>query len=342
MGSQQPYLARNMTKAGADSRPVDSRKDPIRIGAIHNPRSHRNVKGGPVTVSDDAVMTVIPNTQGELDEALIRFAADGVDYLAIDGGDGTIRDVLTRGARHFGDHWPELIILPNGKTNALALDLGIPDGWNLVDALKAIGGGSPVRRVTRHPLLLEKAEEASSQHMGFLFGAGVFNAAINTGQMAHRFGAFQSFAIAVTALSGLGQAFFGLGKGAWRQLAPMKIRDDVTGEEVPHSGHVSHDLRYFAGFSTLENFPLGMQPFGRNSSGLRYLVLDAALRKVIMRLPALLAGMEGPHLAGLGVHRGKGEAFDLELGDTFILDGEAFEPGHYRLRLGPALSFIVP
>ncbi|MXP26394.1 diacylglycerol kinase [Altererythrobacter indicus] len=330
-----------MTKPGADSKAVDSHQNPIRIGAIHNPRSHRNVKNGPVTVSDDTVLTVLPNTQGELDQALARFAAEGVDYLAIDGGDGTIRDVLTRGARLFGDQWPELIILPNGKTNALALDLGIRDGWSLADAMKAIGEGGVSRRVTRHPLLLEKADGTGSQHMGFLFGAGVFNAAIETGQMAHRFGAFQSFAIGVTALSGLAQALFGFGKGAWRQLASMQIRDDVTGEEIPHSGHVAHDLRYFAGFSTLENFPLRMQPFGRNSSGLRYLVLDAALRKVIMRLPALLAGMEGPHLAGLGVHRGKGEAFDLELGEKFILDGEAFEPGHYRLQLGPCLSFVV-
>ncbi|RKF22472.1 diacylglycerol kinase [Altericroceibacterium spongiae] len=342
MGSQPSSLARKAAISGSVDDSPDRLAQPVRIGAIHNPRSHRNKKAGPLTVADQAVMTVIPETQGELDDALVRFAREKVDYLAIDGGDGTIRDVLTRGARSFGDNWPDLIILPNGKTNALAVDLGVPAGTTLADAIEAIALGGLQNRITRHPLLLEKADGTGSQHIGFLFGAGAFNAAIETGQMAHRFGAFQSFAIGVTAAAGLAQALFGIGKGGWRQLAPMRIRDDDKGTEVPHSGHVAADLRYFAGFSTLERFPLGMEPFGKNSSGLRYLVIDAPLRKVILRLPALLMGMEGPKLPRLGVHRGKGESFDLELGGKFILDGEAFEPGHYRLRLGPELRFIVP
>ena len=37
-----------------------------------------------------------------------------------------------------------------------------------------------------------------------------------------------------------------------------------------------------------------------------------------------------------------GDAFQAEFGDRFILDGEAFPAGRYRLSLGPKLRFVVP
>ena len=61
---------------------------------------------------------------------LDRFAQKGVDYLAISGGDGTVRDVLTGGAEIFGDDWPPLIVLPKGKPavliNSQTLGTGVP------------------------------------------------------------------------------------------------------------------------------------------------------------------------------------------------------------------------
>ena len=82
-----------------------------------------------------------------------------IDYLVVDGGDGTVRDVLTCGAGIFGESWPTLIVLPNGKTNALAADLGLPTNWSLSDAMEAIqfhgvfrGGCLAARRLCRcHP-----------------------------------------------------------------------------------------------------------------------------------------------------------------------------------------------
>ncbi len=95
------------------------------VGLIRNPRSHRN-KGQPPELADDPrVLTHAPRSHADLRLVLEDFAAKGIDLLAVDGGDGTVRDVLTCGADIWGEHWPELIVLPKGKTNALTVDLGL-------------------------------------------------------------------------------------------------------------------------------------------------------------------------------------------------------------------------
>ena len=45
--------------------------------------------------------------------------------LAINGGDGTVQAALTELYNgHFGDDPPPVAVLPSGKTNLIALDLG--------------------------------------------------------------------------------------------------------------------------------------------------------------------------------------------------------------------------
>src|SRR3546814_8231468 len=79
-------------------------------------------------------------------ETLERFAAEGVDLLVVDGGDGTVRDVISAAPAAFGDRMPRMAILPSGKTNALALDLGVPLDWAVADVVEAAARGQFVRR----------------------------------------------------------------------------------------------------------------------------------------------------------------------------------------------------
>ena len=46
--------------------------------------------------------------------------------LVINGGDGTVQAALTElyNGGHFGDSPPPVAVLPSGKTNLIALDLG--------------------------------------------------------------------------------------------------------------------------------------------------------------------------------------------------------------------------
>jgi hypothetical protein len=317
----------------------------LRVGMIRNPRSHRN-KGQAAAEAAKArvpasVSLAMPGSLAELREALRGFATAGIDVLAIDGGDGTVRDVLSCGAAVFGEAWPRLLLEPKGKTNALAIDLGVPPRWQLADGLDAMRTG---RTTMRRPVVIERQDGSGEDEdpiLGFIFGAGAFNAAIETGQVAHRFGAFQDFAVTCTAAMGALQALFGFGNSPWRRSAGMRITGS-GGSDLPHSAAGPVEKRYLALFSTLRRFPAAIAPFAPEHRDIRYLLLDAPIRRVTARLPAILWGGNRSFYPTIGIHRGMGTSFDIDLDDGFILDGEAFAPGRIRLRQGPELHFIVP
>jgi hypothetical protein len=332
-GSDTP--ARGGLASGA--RRVPARGAPL-VGIVRNPRSHRN-KGRQPELADCAnILTETPRTRAALRDTLTGFADRGVDCLAVDGGDGTVRDVLTCGADVFGEHWPALVVLPKGTTNALAVDLGLPNVWSLREALEAIRAG---RTVTRRPLTVSLPGDDDAQVQGFILGAGVFTLATQAGQQAHRWGAFNSFAVGLTVLWGLIQTLFGGSGNIWRRGTRMRLTCD-RGQEVPHSRHGKPDERFVIFASTLERFPLGMRPFGRVRAGLKLAVIDAPVRWMLALIPLMLAGLDKPFMARNGFRRVAAEALELELGDRFILDGEYFPAGTYRLRQGPELRFVVP
>lgn len=311
------------------------------VGLVRNPRSHRN-KGNDAALSGRAdVLLAEPTTRTELETALARFAEAGIDILAVSGGDGTVRDVLTRGAPLFEGGWPAIAVLPQGKTNALALDLGVNSRSTLDDAIAAARQG---RLLTRRPIIVTDCKGEARDRWGFIFGAGVFNAAIDAGQVAHRYGAFQSFAIGVTALAGMAQALFGFGRSPWRKRYRMAFADAATGEGLPHSDPDSPEQRYIAGFTTLRRFPLGMKLLAgvEEAHSIGYFMIDAPSRRALALVPAAAMGWHGPGLARHGMHRGDGQAFDVELENGFILDGERFPAGSFRIATGPELRFVVP
>lgn len=308
------------------------RETPL-IGVIRNTRSHRNT--GREQGSAPGAEVILESTQKrrELTDVLDRFAQRGVDYLAISGGDGTVRDVLTGGAEIFGDDWPPLIVLPKGKTNALATDLGAPADWRLAEAFEVARAG---RFAMRRPLVVANADDPAARVQGFMLGAGVFRRAISLGQDAHRWGAFNALAVGVTSAWALGQAMLAGKRNPWRQRSLMRLAD-AQGRPLPGG-----DQRYIMLASTLERFALGLKPFGPLREGLKITVLDTPDRRSLLWVPAIALGRlpDPPELRGY--HRLSTEAFEMEVGEPFVLDGEAFPPGRYRVSTGPMLRFAAP
>ena len=304
------------------------------VGVIRNPRSYRNKGLGPEHAVEAEVITETTLKRRELFEVLARFASAGVDYIAIDGGDGTVRDVLTCGAAAFGDDWPPLIVMPKGKTNALAADLGLQPQWDLEKALERAAVGS---FVSRRPLLIAEVDDPDARVYGFMLGAGVFTRAIGLGQSAHRWGAFNALAVVVTTFWSLGQALFASGGNPWRRQTGMRLTGDrgraIAGDE---------DRRYLMLSSTLENFPMGMKPFGEPRGGLKLVALDRPSRRSLLQIPFIAVGRQPSAPARLGYHWVTPDAYRMTLEDHFILDGEAFPPGSYRVSQGPELRFVVP
>jgi hypothetical protein len=311
----------------------EERQVPL-VGVVRNPRSYGN-KGHEHEHSADAdVITETTLKRRELVEVLGRFALAGVDYIAVDGGDGTVRDVLTCGDAIFGDDWPPLIVLPKGKTNALASDLGLPRDWTLDRAVeRARNGGFALRR----PLVVADVAQPEARVQGFMVGAGVFTKCISRGQPPHRWGAFNALAVVVTTFWSLGQAFFASAGNSWRRRTGVRLTDacghPLAGDE---------EQRYVLLSSTLERFPMGLKPFGEVRRGLKLAVLDRPSRRSLARIPFIAVGRHPSAPAQLGYHWVTPDSYAMHLDDRFILDGEAFPAGAYRISQGPELRFVVP
>lgn len=316
-----------------------SRAVPL-VGIVRNPRSHRNKGQDPELADCSNILIETPRTREALHECLSGFADRGIDYLVVDGGDGTVRDVLSSGERIFGRHWPRLIILPKGKTNALTIDLGLPDGWSLAEALAAAQRGKVAHR---RPLRISGAGGQGGSALGFVMGSGVFTLATEAGQAAHRRGAFRSFAVALSVLAVIFQALFGRSSNIWRSCTPMRIVDRATGQDVPHSGIGNPNERFIAVATTFERFPVGAKPFGRDAgAGLKLGLIDYPVRRLLARLPSILFGGSMEGMGGKAGHRLTGGPYTIDLGGAFILDGEAFPAGRYLVEEGPQLAFVVP
>ena len=314
------------------------------IGVIYNPRSHRNRGRDLDVASRPNVFVEQPDGKADIADALTRLHARGIDYLIINGGDGTVRDVLTQGQQVFGDSWPAIAVLPKGKTNALNVDLGAPADWNLAAAIDA---WPRARRIRRRPIAIRDAEHGEAQpRLGFIMGGGAFTLGVRVGQDAHRMGAFNSLAVAVTTGWGVIGMLAGTARNKWRRGTAMRFRIGHEGRELPHRDGPDAQRRCLFLASTLERFPAGMKLFGSGErvkdGGLKLMVLDRPRRRIFAIVPALLAGWVPEWAKRDGFHQLAAEEFVVAIGDDYILDGEAYPAGTYRVSQGPQLVFLVP
>ena len=92
--------------------------------------------------------------------------------LAINGGDGTVQAVLTElfNGGHFGDIAPPVAVLPSGKTNLIALDLGAQGDpvealERLIEIAKADLVAAPRRAGTDRTFRRRNRDSAGHRHV---------------------------------------------------------------------------------------------------------------------------------------------------------------------------------
>lgn len=301
----------------------------IRTGLIWNQHSHRN-RGAGRGALPDGVLDVVPEDESQLFAELRRFCAAGVELLAIDGGDGTLREVLTRLPEAWGrTTLPPIALAPSGKTNALALDLGVPLGTSLEQLMAAAAAGQTKRR---HCLEIVRPGQAMPERRGFLFGTGAFVRATELAQRNHGLGFFDNAAIAVTLAGATVRTLLGGPRHGWRAGEPARL---ITSD--------TRDGPWFILMaSTLKRFPMGLRPFGPPREGLKLLSVTAPPRRLLSALPVVLQGEDRPWFAECGYQRQDLDGFALDLPGSFVLDGEIFEGGELSVRQGPELEFVIP
>ena len=303
----------------------------VRVGIISNPRSRRNWTVNLKQKIGPGVLAAAPTTNEELTQALRSFATHNLDLLIIDGGDGTVRDVISAAAAIFGESLPPLALLPSGKTNALALDLGVPLGWSVESAIAAHTIGQVQ---TRRPI--EVSRDGETPLRGFIFGAGGFVMATEFAQRTHRFGAIDGLAVGLSLIGAVAQTCLGGSHNRWRLGDRVEIFNHATGETSVR------DFYLLLG-STLSRLPLGIKPLGKARAGFDVLAVDAPPRLLPFSACAVVMGREGGWLERLGYHHSHNvPPVRLTLQQGYILDGEQFPGGTIELRTGTPIRFVTP
>lgn len=308
-----------------------------RFAVVRNPRSSRNAgtaASAHVVASALGIDLAEPETPPALDAALRRFRADGVTLVGIDGGDGTVRDVVSALARM---GWlPSLAVVPSGRINLIAGDVGMAEGGEAGlrrVAVLARGHGERARVERRRLLRLDRA--GAPPVFGLFAGAAAFADACRlTSDHLHPRGLTGQAAIVAGIVASLARAAGGRGT----EGQPMTVAID---REPPIDGR-----HFLLLATTLHRLPLGLWPFWREGAGPVHL-LDVAAppRRLPLALLPLMVGWKRPWMPEAGYRSRDADAVDLKLSAPVVLDGEEFAPGadgRIRLSAGPEMEFVRP
>ncbi len=299
----------------------------MRIGLIRNPQSRANLaRRRPAP----RLPTAEPRDLAQLRRSLADFRADGAQVIAVDGGDGTVREVVT--ALVALDWRPRLVILPSGKVNLIARDVGF--ARPRADHLARLAGGQV--QVRRRRLL--RLDHAGGATFGMLLGGAGFRLAWEmANRHLHPHGLVSRAAVATALMASLARASTG---GRFAAGEPMRLRLD-HGEAV-----AGNRLLLLA--TTLDRLMLGLWPFwddGGGKAGLRLLDVAAPPRRLWAALPSLVRGRPRPWMEAAGYRSAHALRVEIDPSGPVILDGEPFfagTDGRLILSLGPEMEFLQP
>jgi diacylglycerol kinase (ATP) len=305
----------------------------MRAGVIRNPQSHANRREGEVAPPRADVIFAQPETRLDVAGEVHRLAAAGCELLVIDGGDGTVREVLTALPSAFGDTPPLLSVVASGKTNILAFDLGVRASWTL-DAALAWAGRKDARIRLRSPLHVTRAGADEPPLIGFFFGAAGLVRAMHLASGLHRAHVFHNISVALTVAGAVGQTARGDSDDVWHRGEDLALSID---DGPPLAG-----ARLVSLATTLQRLPFRMRPFGAPRHGLKFLDADAPPRSLARAVPKLLWGRGEGWLNARGYRRGDAQRLQFSLEGPVALDGEVYPGGELIVTEGPPLRFLTP
>jgi len=297
-----------------------------RLAVISNPRSQRNRQG-----ALDAVKGVLAEHPDIRHEELSDFAdlgamiehavADGVEVIAVNGGDGTVQAVLTELARRrpAAEAIPKLAVLAGGMTNVIAKDVGI-DGPP-AKGLRRLLAGEVTGDVER-PLIGLALNPEKPPVYGMFFGAAGFYQAVKlANDKVRTHGVAGNMASASTLALSLLRLLFGRSNA-----------DDPLYRGEPMAIGVDGDQRSEAPYllliaTTLDRLILGLSPFwGNGDHAIRYTSVDFPPKRLCRALLPVLRGRPTGWMKSEGYRSGSAKDIILDIKSPVVLDGEIFQP----------------
>ncbi|MFW7268738.1 diacylglycerol/lipid kinase family protein [Gluconacetobacter sp. Hr-1-5] len=317
-----------------------------RFALIHNPRSRRNGRedGSFGQRASQALGPLFFHSASRA--GLVGIAAElarrEVGVVAIDGGDGTVSDVMSAIHHSYpADALPALVVLPSGNTNLIAADVGFGlRGTAALEQLSRLAGEGALRRciLRRDVLAVRWSDPARPAVLGMFHGAAAFTRGI---RIAHRPVILNRFshdlAVGIAIASSLGRLVFRSTRRKWLAGDSVTL---AVGEEAPRT----EDCFLFMA-TTLGSLPGGMWPFAaREGAGLSYLNVGAFPEHLLSATWSVLRGRSTTWMDhSPSYQRGRADHLALRQAGDFVLDGEILDSGpdgQTYLSAGPAFDFI--
>ena len=261
----------------------------------------------------------------QIGEAIRTIAMVSPRVVAINGGDGTVQAALTElySGGHFGGSPPPVAVLPNGKTNLIALDLGaegdpIKALQRVLDLVQAGELGDHV--IQRQLIALDSGGDARPVLGMFLGGAYLADVMLYCRNRIYPLGLPNGISHFLAAVLGLFAIIFGVGGGRLPpKPEPMTVSLIRQGE---FKGKFSLLI-----VTTLEKLLLSIRTSDSHGSNghMKLLATDSNVGALFRMLGATWRGTLGQKQLA-GVHFQQGDEIRIE-GErsNVILDGEIFE-----------------
>jgi len=317
-----------------------------RVALLSNPRSTGNIAQLPriraYCADHPDVFHYEVEHASQIGEAMRTIARVRPKVLAINGGDGTVQAALTEiyNGGHFGDERPPVAVLPSGKTNLIALDLGARgDPIETLERLITLAQSDLAPyTVARELIALRRIDHEDWPVIGmFLGGAGLADTMLYCRDKIYPLGLPNGVSHVLTALALLARLFLRM-KGGFLPPDPTPLNVSLHEEGNTITGRFS-----LLAVTTLEKLLLSGDLGGRREGVLKLLAVEERPMSLIRGFMASLAGKLG-RSSVRGVHFEESNEITIE-GDRshVILDGETFsaETGRpINLRPAQPLSFV--
>jgi diacylglycerol kinase (ATP) len=302
----------------------------LRIGLISNPNSRRNQAElaaiQRIVADRPDILHVITRSVDDISPALGHFSAQGVDVLAINGGDGTTSTIFTAlfNDRPFAS-LPSVILLPGGTTNMNVGDVGLRGKLStavhrMTQWLECGCDSSYVQRLSRHILRVQGSTDGLTRY-GMALGAGsVIRGIEYFHDKVHTKGIRDDLGPGLVML----RTIWGIARKDAYFSAPTTMRIEIDAVPDPETREVILFM-----LSSLERLFLGVHPFwGSESAPLYCTWVQTPARRVLRAFPSLMRGRRNVHVKpenGYFSHNAR--EVRVWMDGVFALDGEMYHAG---------------
>ncbi len=260
----------------------------------------------------------------QIGEALRTIARVKPKVLVINGGDGTVQTTLTE--LYLGEYFdgvpPPVAVLPNGKTNLIALDLGASgDPIEMLERVIEMARTDLAEHVVARELIALSDGEAKRPVLGmFLGGAGLADTILYCRHKVYPLGLPNGFSHVLTMLALLLTMLFGI------RAAFLPPRARPVQVSVLKQGEI-HGRFSLLIVTTLERLLLNtatLLPGSSKAGALQLMIVEQSPWALMRAIFASIGGKLGVQRLN-GVHLERGDEIRIE-GDrsSVILDGEIF------------------